>query len=90
MIHSRKTGTDVIFIFKDHEDGLDGAARSVFPPVYPVQKRIDTMCEGCCHALTQKRALHMHFAYTEPVFFKNVENYVKVKLESLRLGYYNF
>lgn len=48
------------------------------------------MCEGCCHALTQKRALHMHFAYTEPVFFKNVENYVKVKLESLRLGYYNF
>ncbi len=36
------------------------------------------MCEGCCHALTQKRALHMHFAYTEPVFFKNVENYVKV------------
>lgn len=28
----------------------------------------------------------MHFAYTAPDFYKNVENYVKVKLESLQFG----
>ena len=31
----------------------------------------------------------MHFVYTEPVFFKDVENYVKVKLKSLHLRRYN-
>jgi len=36
-----------------------------------------------------KRALYMHFVYTEPVFFKDVENYVKVKLKSLHLRRYN-
>ena len=28
----------------------------------------------------------MHFAYTAPDLYENVENYVKVKLESLRFG----
>jgi len=36
-----------------------------------------------------KRALYMHFVYTEPVFFKDVENYVKVKLKPLHLRRYN-
>lgn len=31
----------------------------------------------------------MHFVYTEPVFFKDVENYVKVKLKPLHLRRYN-
>lgn len=31
----------------------------------------------------------MHFVYTEPDFFKNVENSVKVKLKSLHLGRHN-
>lgn len=41
------------------------------------QNRRLLKAKSCSLGFTQKRALHMHFAYTGPVLFLNVENYVK-------------